>query len=323
MNKGEIVMNDITKKLLSMISDISGEIKGAFNIREDSGCAGRQSSENVDIVPKVGQPGIDIIIKPNTKETVYIPACVTKSNVNDLVYNDFYVGENSDIVIVAGCGLHVDGEEDSQHNGIHRFFLSKNARVRYEEKHIGIGDGTGKRIINPKTHIEMAESSYMEMDTVQIKGVDSTKRETTAVLQGDAKLIIREKIMTHGEQRAETYFKVDLDGADSSADLVSRSVAKGNSYQYFRSVAKDNSKQTFNSKIVGNAKCSGYTECDAIIMEKGVVSAVPELTANDIDAQLIHEAAIGKIAGEQLIKLMSLGLTSEEAEAKIVEGFLK
>ena len=311
MNKGEIVMNDITKKLLSMISDISGEIKGAFNIREDSGCAGRQSSENVDIVPKVGQPGIDIIIKPNTKETVYIPACVTKSNVDDLVYNDFYVGENSDIVIVAGCGVHVDGEEDSQHNGIHRFFLSKNARVRYEEKHIGIGDGTGKRIINPKTHIEMAESSYMEMDTVQIKGVDSTKRETTAVLQGDAKLIIREKIMTHGEQRAEAYFKVDLDGADSSADLVSRSVAKGNSYQYFRSV------------INGNNRCAGHSECDAIIMEKGVVSAVPELTANDIDAQLIHEAAIGKIAGEQLIKLMSLGLTSEEAEAKIVEGFLK
>ena len=299
MNKGEIVMNDITKKLLSMISDISGEIKGAFNIREDSGCAGRQSSENVDIVPKVGQPGIDIIIKPNTKETVYIPACVTKSNVDDLVYNDFYVGENSDIIIVA------------QHNGIHRFFLSKNARVRYEEKHIGIGDGTGKRIINPKTHIEMAEGSYMEMDTVQIKGVDSTKRETTAVLQGDAKLIIREKIMTHGEQRAETYFKVDLDGADSSADLVSRSVAKGNSYQYFRSV------------INGNNRCAGHSECDAIIMEKGVVSAVPELTANDIDAQLIHEAAIGKIAGEQLIKLMSLGLTSEEAEAKIVEGFLK
>jgi Fe-S cluster assembly scaffold protein SufB len=183
--------------------------------------------------------------------------------------------------------------------------------VRYEEKHIGIGDGTGKRIINPKTHIEMAESSYMEMDTVQIKGVDSTKRETTAVLQGDAKLIIREKIMTHGEQRAETYFKVDLDGADSSADLVSRSVAKGNSYQYFRSV------------INGNNRCAGHSECDAIIMEKGVVSAVPELTANDIDAQLIHEAAIGKIAGEQLIKLMSLGLTSEEAEAKIVEGFLK
>ena len=203
-------MNDITKKLLSMISDISGEIKGAFNIREDGGCAGRQSTENVDIIPKVGQPGIDIIIKPNTKEKIYIPACVTKSNVDDLVYNDFYVGENSDVVIVAGCGVHTDGEEDSQHNGIHRFFISKNAKVRYEEKHVGIGEGTGKRIINPQTYIEMAENSYMEMDTVQIKGVDSTKRDSKAVLQANAKLVINEKIMTHGEQYAETNFAVDL-----------------------------------------------------------------------------------------------------------------
>ena len=304
-------MNDIIKKLLSMISDISGEIKGAFNIREDGGCAGRQSTENVDIIPKVGQPGIDIIIKPGTHETVYIPACVTKSNVDDLVYNDFYVGENSDVVIVAGCGVHVDGEEDSQHNGIHRFFISKNARVRYEEKHVGIGEGTGQRIINPQTYIEMAEDSYMEMDTVQIKGVDSTKRDTKAVLQSNAKLVIKEKIMTHGVQHAETYFTVDLDGEDSSADLVSRSVARGESHQYFRSI------------INGNNRCAGHSECDAIIMEHGTVSAVPELTANDIDASLIHEAAIGKIAGEQLTKLMTLGLTSEEAESKIVEGFLK
>lgn len=304
-------MNDITKKLLSMISDISGEIKGAFNIREDGGCAGRQSTENVDIIPKVGQPGIDIIIKPNTKEKIYIPACVTKSNVDDLVYNDFYVGENSDVVIVAGCGVHTDGEEDSQHNGIHRFFISKNAKVRYEEKHVGIGEGIGKRIINPQTYIEMAENSYMEMDTVQIKGVDSTKRDSKAVLQANAKLVIKEKIMTHGEQYAETNFAVDLDGEDSGVDLISRSVARGTSKQMFRSV------------INGNTRCTGHSECDAIIMDKGVVSAIPELTANDIDAALIHEAAIGKIAGEQLIKLMTLGLTSEEAEAKIVEGFLK
>lgn len=304
-------MNDITKKLLSMISDISGEIKGAFNIREDGGCAGRQSTENVDIIPKVGQPGIDIIIKPNTKEKIYIPACVTKSNVDDLVYNDFYVGENSDVVIVAGCGVHTDGEEDSQHNGIHRFFISKNAKVRYEEKHVGIGEGTGKRIINPQTYIEMAENSYMEMDTVQIKGVDSTKRDSKAVLQANAKLVIKEKIMTHGEQYAETNFAVDLDGEDSGVDLISRSVARGTSKQMFRSV------------INGNTRCTGHSECDAIIMDKGVVNAIPELTANDIDAALIHEAAIGKIAGEQLIKLMTLGLTSEEAEAKIVEGFLK
>ena len=260
-------MNDITKKLLSMISDISGEIKGAFNIREDGGCAGRQSTENVDIIPKVGQPGIDIIIKPNTKEKIYIPACVTKSNVDDLVYN--------------------------------------------EEKHVGIGEGTGKRIINPQTYIEMAENSYMEMDTVQIKGVDFTKRDSKAVLQANAKLVIKEKIMTHGEQYAETNFAVDLDGEDSGVDLISRSVARGTSKQMFRSV------------INGNTRCTGHSECDAIIMDKGVVSAIPELTANDIDAALIHEAAIGKIAGEQLIKLMTLGLTSEEAEAKIVEGFLK
>lgn len=215
-------MKDITKELLSMISDISGEIKGAFNIREDSGCAGRQCTENVDIIPKVGQPGIDIIIKPNTKEKIYIPACVTKSNVDDLVYNDFYVGENADVVIVAGCGVHTDGEGDSQHNGIHRFFLSKNAKVRYEEKHIGVGEGTGKRIINPQTYIEMAEGSYMEMDTVQIKGVDSTKRDSKAVLQANAKLVIKEKIMTHGDQYAETNFLVNLDGEDSGADLISK-----------------------------------------------------------------------------------------------------
>ena len=307
------MITEIDAKLLEKIADLTGKPAGAFNIRKDMGCEARQSTEHIAIDPRAdGKPGIDIHFKAGTKgETCHIPVIISQTGMSDMVYNDFYVGENSDIVIVAGCGVHVDGEEDSQHNGIHRFFLSKNARVRYEEKHIGIGDGTGKRIINPKTHIEMAEGSYMEMDTVQIKGVDSTKRETTAVLQGDAKLIIREKIMTHGEQRAETYFKVDLDGADSSADLVSRSVAKGNSYQYFRSI------------INGNNRCAGHSECDAIIMEKGVVSAVPELTANDIDAQLIHEAAIGKIAGEQLIKLMSLGLTSEEAEAKIVEGFLK
>lgn len=304
-------MNDITKKLLGMISGISGEIKGAFNIREDGGCAGRQSSENVQIIPKTDKPGIDIIVKPNTKETVYIPACVTKSDVDDLVYNDFHIGENSDIVIVAGCGVHTDGEEDSKHNGIHRFFVGKSAKVRYEEKHIGIGEGTGKRIINPQTYIEMAEDSYMEMDTVQIKGVDSTKRESKAVLQANAKLVIKEKIMTHDDQYAETNFVVDLDGENSGADLISRSVARGNSHQVFRSV------------INGNAPCNGHSECDSIIMDKATVSAIPELTANDIDAALIHEAAIGKIAGEQLIKLMTLGLTSEEAENKIVEGFLK
>lgn len=305
-------MNNITKSLLEMVSDIFGTPQGAYNIREDGECAGRQSTEQVEIIPKTDKPGIDIMVKAGTKgEKIYIPACITHSNVDDLVYNDFYIGEDADITVVAGCGVHTDGSEDSQHNGIHRFFIGKNARVVYLEKHVGTGDGSGKRIINPQTVVHMDEGSYMEMDTSQIKGVDSTKRVTRAKVAASAKLVIKEKIMTHGHQTAETDFMVDLDGVDSGADLISRSVAK------------DRSKQVFRSVINGNTQCTGHSECDAIIMDDGVVSAIPELTANDVDAALIHEAAIGKIAGEQLIKLMTLGLTEEEAEAKIIEGFLK
>ncbi|WP_040197446.1 SufB/SufD family protein [Candidatus Soleaferrea massiliensis] len=305
-------MNKITEKLLQMISDVNGEITGAFNIREDSQCAGRQSTDTIEITTKLDKSGIDITVKPGTKgETVYIPACITHSNVDDLVYNDFFIGEDADVTIVAGCGVHTEGEESSQHNGIHRFFIHKNAKVVYLEKHIGVGEGTGKRIINPQTYVEMDENSYMMMDTVQIKGVDSTKRVSKAILKEGAKLVIKEKIMTHGDQYAETNFEVDLNGADSGADLVSRSVAKDRSHQVFR------------SRISGNNRCTGHSECDAIIMDDGVVSAIPELTANHVDASLIHEAAIGKIAGEQLTKLMTLGLTESEAESKIIDGFLK
>lgn len=305
-------MNKVTKKLLEMVSDLVGDPQGAYNIREDGQCAGRQSTEHIQINTKQDKLGIDIIIQPQTKgETVYIPACVTHSDVDDLVYNDFYVGEGADVTIVAGCGVHTDGEESSQHNGIHRFFIGKNARVLYLEKHIGIGEGTGERIINPQTYAEIAEGGYMEMNSTQIKGVDSTNRITKAKLDKGAKMVVKEKIMTHGHQIAETNFEVDLNGEDSGADLISRSVAKGYSHQIFR------------SRINGNTRCTGHSECDAIIMDHGVVSAIPELTANHVDAGLIHEAAIGKIAGEQLIKLMTLGLTEEEAEAKIIEGFLK
>ena len=305
-------MNKVTKKLLEMVSDLVGDPQGAYNIREDGQCAGRQSTEHIQINTKQDKLGIDIIIQPQTKgETVYIPACVTHSDVDDLVYNDFYVGEGADVTIVAGCGVHTDGEESSQHNGIHRFFIGKNARVLYLEKHIGIGEGTGERIINPQTYAEIAEGGYMEMNSTQIKGVDSTNRITKAKLDKGAKMVVKEKIMTHGHQIAETNFEVDLNGEDSGADLISRSVAKGYSHQIFR------------SRINGNTRCTGHSECDAIIMDHGVVSAIPELTANHVDARLIHEAAIGKIAGEQLIKLMTLGLTEEEAEAKIIEGFLK
>mgnify|MGYP003251107036 CR=1 FL=1 len=305
-------MDHIAKKLLELVADWRGDPQGAFNIRENSGCAGRQSTENVRIESKTDKPGIDIIVKKNTKnEKIYIPALVTHSDVTDLVYNDFYIGENADVTIIAGCGVHSDGCGTAEHDGIHRFFLEKGARVLYVEKHIGTGEGDGQRIINPQTYIEADENSYMEMETTQIKGVDSTKRFSKAVLQDGAKLVIKEKIMTHGSQYAETSFEVDLNGTDSSAHLISRSVAK------------DSSKQLFLSKVNGNAKCAGHSECDAIIMGDGSVSAIPEISANCVDAALIHEAAIGKIAGEQLIKLMTLGLTEKEAENRIVEGFLE
>ena len=305
-------MNKITKSLISIVSDLDETPKGAYNIRQDGECAARHSSENIDIVSKKDKSGIDIIIKPNTKgETVYIPALITHENVKDLVYNDFYVGEGADIIISAGCGVHNDGCETSEHNGIHRFFIGRNARVLYLEKHVGTGVGEGKKVINPETYVEIEKDGYLEMDTVQIGGVDSTKRNCEAILKEGAKIVVKEKIMTEGNQFAETKFKVELNGENSAANLISRSVAKGNSHQRFI------------SKIDGNTKCTGQSECDAIVMDNAIVSALPEVTANSVDASLIHEAAIGKIAGEQIIKLMTLGLTEEEAEARIIEGFME
>ncbi len=310
---GEVnCMKSITEKLLGIVSEWGGGYKGAYNIREDSGCAGRQSSENIKIEPKQDNPGIIIRVSSAAQnETVYIPACVTHSGVDDLVYNDFIIEDGADVIIVAGCGVHSEGEEEARHNGIHRFFIGKNAKVLYKEKHVGIGDGTGAKRIDPVTDIEMDENSYMEMDTVQIGGVTSTNRLTTAKLGAGAKLIVNERLMTDNDEKAKSDFKVDMNGEDSCVDIVSRSVAKGNSFQEYRSV------------INGNCRCMGHTECDAILSENGHVNAVPALYAGNIDASLIHEAAIGKIAGEQIIKLCTLGLTEEEAERKIIDGFLK
>ena len=302
----------IVETLLEEVADLHEVPQGAYNIRLNSQSAGRHSSANIEIVGKTDKPGIDIIIKPNTKnESVHIPALVTHTDVHDLVYNDFYIGDNSDILIVAGCGIHNDGSSMSEHNGIHRFFLGKNAKVRYVEKHIGVGEGTGERIINPQTYIEAGENSYMEMETTQLKGVDSTIRVTNAKAEAGATVIVKEKILTHGKQYAETRFEIDLNGDGASANLISRSVAK------------ENSKQKFISVINGNAKCMGHSECDSIIMDNGVVTALPVITANNVEASLIHGTVIGKIAGEQIIKLMTLGLTEAEAEAQIVNGFLK
>ena len=304
-------MNQITDELLRLISANPIDGKSAFNIREDSQCAGRQSTENISIENKEGAPGIVIRVKPGTKgETVYIPACVTHAGVDDLVYNDFYIGEGADVTVQAGCGVHSEGEEQARHNGIHRFFLEKNAKVLYLEKHIATGSGTGEKRIDPVTDIELAEGASLEMDTVQLGGVTSTTRKTRAVLQKDARLVVRERIMTDGDEYARTDFVVRMEGEGSACDLVSRSVARGNS------------RQEFYSDVIGENGCFGHVECDGIILDGARILSTPQIDAAHPDASLVHEAAVGKIAGDQLIKLMSLGLTEKEAEDAVIKGFL-
>lgn len=305
-------MDQIQKTLLMQVAGLHEVPQGAYNIRANGESAGRAVTANIDIVTKEDKPGIDIIIKDGTKnESVHIPVLLSQSGIKEMVYNDFYIGKDCDVVIIAGCGIHNGGSQESRHDGIHSFYVGENSRVRYVEKHYGTGEGTGERIMNPQSVVELARNSYMEMETVQIRGVDSTDRQTRARLGENAVLVVKEKLMTHGNQFAKTSFYVDLDGENSGTNVISRAVAK------------DHSRQEFFSKINGNNKCSGHTECDAIIMDQANISAIPEITASHLEAQLIHEAAIGKIAGEQILKLMTLGLTEEEAEAQIIDGFLK
>lgn len=305
-------LNDIQKYLLKEVADMTDIPTGAYNIRSDSTSIGRQSTENVEIIPKEGISGIDIFVKPDTKgETIHIPVVMTQSGLKEKVYNDFYIGDNADVEIVAGCGIDNCGAHDSQHDGIHRFYIGKGSKVRYTEKHYGSGSGTGKRLLNPVTEVYMEEGSSCEMEMVQIKGVDNTARTTVAELKKDASLVVRERLMTHGEQTADSAYTVSLNGDGSNADIVSRGVARDDSYQ------------RLDLKIIGNAACKGHTECDSIIMDNGKILAVPALEANNTDSSLVHEAAIGKIAGEQLTKLMTLGLTEAEAEEQIINGFLR
>lgn len=305
-------MDKIEQGLLKQIADIDGEIPGAYNIRENGKGIKRKVTENINIVTKQDVPGIDIIVKENTQsEIVHIPIILTQSGLKDVVYNDFYIGKNAKVIIIAGCGIHNDAQQDSQHDGIHRFFLEEGSKVTYIEKHYGEGSGTGKRILNPVTEISLKDGASMEMQTIQIRGVDSTIRETKGVLGKNTNLVITEKILTHGAQFAKTIFDVNLNGENASVHVTSRSVAT------------EESKQEFVSKIYGNAKCFAHVECDAILKEKGCVKATPEITANNVEANLIHEAAIGKIAGEQLVKLMTLGLNEKEAEEEIINGFLR
>lgn len=307
------MLDKIQMQMLTEVADLHGVPEGAYNIRVNGEKAGRNTTANIDIATKTdGKSGIDIRIKPGTKnESVHIPVVLSESGIKETVYNDFYIGEDADVVIVAGCGIHNCGNQDSQHDGVHRFFVGKNAKIRYVEKHYGEGDGKGKRILNPVTEVYQEAGSYVDMEMVQIKGVDNTHRITKAELAEGATMIVHERLMTHGSQSATSVYEVELKGDGSSTDVISRSVAR------------DRSQQVFEASIIGDSVCSGHAECDAIIMDKAHVVAVPKLDARNVDAALIHEAAIGKIAGEQLIKLMSLGLTEAEAEEQIIGGFLR
>ena len=307
-----VKLDAIQKRLIEEIADLHSVPEGAYNFRANSRLAGRNTTANIDIVSKENGSGIDIHIRPGTKnESVHIPVVLSESGIKETVYNDFFIGEGSDVVIVAGCGIDNCGGQDSEHDGIHRFYVGRDAKVKYVEKHYGSGDGRGKRILNPVTEVYMEEGSSMEMEMEQIKGVDSTERSTVAELAAGAKLVVKERLMTHGCQNAVSDYRVSLNGAGATADVVSRSVAR------------DDSCQTFNARITGNAPCSGHTECDSIIMDRGRILAIPSLEANNVDAMLVHETAIGKIAGDQIVKLMTLGLTEQQAEEQIISGVLR
>ncbi len=306
-------MIKIESKLLQTIAGITGTPEGAYNIRQNGESIGRQSTKNINIGKRAdGKPGIDIRIAPGTKgEEVHIPVILSQTGFTDVVYNDFYIGAGSDVLIVAGCGIHNDGCSDSQHDGIHTFHIEKGARVRYVEKHYGEGSGTGARILNPQTIVEVGEGASAEMEMVQIAGVSDTKRETKAVLQKGAKLLITERLMTDGGQSAVSDVEIYMNGAEASSRVISRTVAKGES------------SQLFHPRVIGNCACKAHVQCDSIIMDGAKVSSIPEITANSPDASLVHEAAIGKINSDQLIKLMTFGLSEEEAEEVIIQGFLK
>ncbi len=304
-------MNNVDKKMLEAVADLHEIPQGAFSLRKNGESAERRSSANIIIEPKKDKPGIDITVKAGTKnESVHIPVIITEAGVNDLVYNDFYIEEDADVLIVAGCGIHNSGDQNSEHDGIHRFHIGKNAHIKYVEKHYGEGDGKGDRILNPTTEIFMAENSFCEMESVQIKGVDSTKRDTFAKLDAGARLVILEKLMTHGNQIAHSDMVIELNGEDASSQIISRSVAK------------DNSEQVFYPRAVGNAKCKAHVQCDSIIMGNAHIRSIPEIAANHCEANIVHEAAIGRINNDQLLKLQTLGKTEEEAEEIIINCFL-
>jgi len=307
------MITDLDKLMLEKIAELTGQPEGAVNIRKDSSCAARTSTEHIKITSKTDKDGIDIRILDGTKgETCYIPVIISKTGVSEMVYNDFFVGDNCDVKIVAGCGIHNSGCDSSRHDGVHTFYIGKNSRVTYAEKHYGelAENATGENIMNPQTIVYLGENSVMQMETVQIRGIDSTHRDTKFYCEAGSEAVVTERLLTHGKQHADSDMAIDLNGADAKARVISRSVAQDDSVQIFRPV------------VTGNAACFGHVQCDSIIMGNARISSVPAITANSPDAQLVHEAAIGKIAGDQLLKLETLGLTHEEAEETILKGFL-
>lgn len=306
-------MNEIEKKILEEVSSLHAVPRsGAHNIRLNGKLVSRGVTEGINILSKKDKDGIDVFIKRGTKnESVHIPVIVSFNGVKDKVYNDFYVEDDVDVLIVAGCGVNCNGSSASGHNGIHTFHIGKNSKVRYVEKHVGLGDNEAKRELDPVTDIILGENSVLIMETSQLGGVTKSIRTTNATLARGAKLIIKESLLTDERDRVKTMFNVNLEGENSKVEVVSRSVAK------------EKSRQEFVSNIIGKNKCFGHVECDGIISEKGIISSTPKIVAKHKDAMLVHEAAIGKIGEGQIEKLMTLGLDKEEAEREIISGFLR
>lgn len=303
---------DIRKNLLEKIADLHDVPAGAYNIRENSQLAGRHNTDEITIETKTDKPGINIIVKPGTKnKSVHIPVIITQTGITEMVYNDFIIGDDCDVLIVAGCGIHNTGDEKSAHDGVHSFEIGKNSHVKYIEKHYGEGKGTGERIMNPAMTAHLSENAKLEIESVQIGGIDSTERETKIIVDEGGEVVIAERIMSDGLQKVSSRTEVILNGKNSKARINSRSVAKGES------------EQIFYPTLTGNADCFGHVQCDSIIMDNAKIRSIPEICANSVDARLVHEAAIGKIAGDQILKLMTLGLTEEEAEEKILNGLMK
>ncbi|NLN88072.1 MAG: SufD family Fe-S cluster assembly protein [Syntrophomonadaceae bacterium] len=305
-------LSKLDMDLLEAVADLKKVPQGALNIRLNGVPVMRHSSPNISVGPNQDGSGLLVEIKPGTKnETVHVPVMLTQAGLQEKVYNTFVVGENADATIVAGCGIHNDSHVESRHDGIHEIIVRAGARLRYAEKHYGEGNKTGKRVLNPTTVVTVEEGASAEMEMVQMKGVNDTLRSTVAHIHARGSLKIIERLLTQEDQKAESDITIYLEGPGASAQVLSRAVAQGDSYQLFKAA------------LIGRDACQGHVECDAILMDNARIRSVPEIQAEDAEAVLTHEAAIGKIAGEQLIKLMSLGLGESEAIDTILEGFLR